>query len=121
MTWVWDQSAGTMSRNGKVEGRGYAGHEWGKNNPDAEAVKGIGPVPCGIWAIGTPHDSPNTGRYTMNLDPRTVPDDHGRSAFRIHGDSTAHPGEASHGCIILPRAVREEIWASGDRTLEVVH
>jgi hypothetical protein len=44
----------------------------------------------------------------------------GRSEFRIHGDSIAHPGMASHGCIILPRAVRDAIWRSGDRALEVV-
>jgi hypothetical protein len=44
----------------------------------------------------------------------------GRGEFRIHGDSIAHPGTASHGCIILPRAVRDAIWRSGDRALEVV-
>ncbi|HYE46677.1 MAG TPA: hypothetical protein VEA44_12995, partial [Caulobacter sp.] len=53
-----------------------------------------------------------------------VPDDvheaTGRSAFRIHGDSVRAPGTASKGCIILPRAVREAIWRSGDRDLEVV-
>jgi hypothetical protein len=38
----------------------------------------------------------------------------------MHGDSKAHPGSASHGCVILPRATREEVWQSGDRELEVV-
>lgn len=40
--------------------------------------------------------------------------------FRIHGDSIRAPGTASHGCIILPRAIRDRIWASGDRALQVV-
>lgn len=43
----------------------------------------------------------------------------GRSGFLIHGDSIAHTGQASHGCIILPRSVREQIAASGDDELEV--
>lgn len=30
--WIWDQSAGTMTRAGTTF-RGYAGHEAGKNNP----------------------------------------------------------------------------------------
>lgn len=119
MAWTWDQSAGTISREG-FTAQGYAGHEWGKNNPAAEAAPGIGPVPVGNWAIGTPHDSPTTGKFTMNLTPEAGTDTLGRSAFRIHGDSIDHPGEASHGCIILPRPVREQIWNSGDRDLVVV-
>ena len=45
---------------------------------------------------------------------------HGRSGLLMHGDSKEHPGSASHGCVILPRSVREEVWQSGDRDLEVV-
>jgi hypothetical protein len=37
----------------------------------------------------------------------------------MHGDSKEHPGCASQGCIILPRPVREQVWHSGDRELEV--
>ncbi|MFA6125072.1 MAG: hypothetical protein WCS75_11525 [Sphingomonas sp.] len=40
--------------------------------------------------------------------------------FRIHGDNAKLDRSASHGCIILPRAVRERMWASGDRIVEVV-
>jgi hypothetical protein len=109
-----------MSRDGKVVGSGYAGHDWGKNNPAAEAAPGIGPVPRGHWAIGAPRNSPNTGPYTLTLDPKPGTDTHGRSAFRIHGDSVKAPGTASHGCIILPRSVRELIWNSGDHDLEVI-
>lgn len=118
--WIWDQSAGTMSRNGKVVATGYAGHDYGKNNPKAQNVQGIGPVPRGMWSIGAPRTSPNTGPYTMSLTPMRGTDPLGRSAFRIHGDSISAPGTASHGCIILPRSVRQAIWNSGDHILEVV-
>jgi len=44
----------------------------------------------------------------------------GRDGFLIHGDSVRHPGDASEGCIILPRRFRERIWTSEDTDLEVV-
>lgn len=120
MSWAWDQSAGTLSHNGQVVARGYAGHGDGKNNPLKEAAPGIGPVPHGRWFIGPPHDSPNTGPYTMDLTPAPGTDAHGRSLFRIHGESIADPGNASHGCIIVSRQAREMLWKSGAREIEVV-
>jgi len=44
----------------------------------------------------------------------------GRSDFSIHGDSVAHPGHASWGCIVMPPDPRSVIIKSPDRTLEVV-
>jgi hypothetical protein len=119
MTWQWDQSAGEISRAGKVVSRGYSGFGRGKNNPSMQAAVGVGPIPAGRWTIAERYDSANVGPYALKLEPV----DHaalGRSAFRIHGDSVANPGSASHGCIILPRAVRELIWKSGDRDLVVI-
>jgi hypothetical protein len=54
----------------------------------------------------------------LNPDPEN--DMHGRGGFLIPGDSKSDPGNASKGCIILPRKYREQIWESGDRTLVVV-
>ena len=45
---------------------------------------------------------------------------HGRTHFLIHGDSIAHPGDASEGCIALSHAARQAIAISGDTELEVV-
>lgn len=124
--WTWSQSTGALSRDGTVLARGYSGRDAGKNNPAMEAVRGVGPIPQGKWKIGAPYDSKSVGPYAMRLtaiDARPDDDVHqgtGRSAFRIHGDSIAHPGTASRGCIILPRAVRRQIWMSGDRELLVV-
>lgn len=118
--WKWDQSAGELSRDGSFVSRGYAGRGRGKNNPAMQAAIGIGPIPRGRWRITGVHDSPNTGPFTIILEPAAGTNTCGRSAFRIHGDSIAHPGEASHGCIVLPRAVRERIMRSSDRDLEVV-
>ena len=117
--WTWDQSAGLLTRAGK-SWRGYSGKGRGKNNPAMQAALGLGPIPQGRWQIVGRRDSPNTGPCTLVLVPDPGTDTYGRSEFRIHGDSIAHPGTASHGCIILPRAVRDAIWASGDRALQVI-
>lgn len=118
--WTWDQSSGVMTRAGKSFA-GYAGNGRGKNNPAMQAAKGIGPIPAGKWRmVEQPYNSPNTGPYTIKLQPELGTNAFGRSEFRIHGDSIKSPGTASHGCIILPRAVREAIWGSGDRELLVL-
>jgi hypothetical protein len=56
----------------------------------------------------------------MALTPEPGTDTLGRDGFLIHGDSVENPGTASHGCIILPRAVRDQISASGDKQIQVV-
>jgi hypothetical protein len=38
----------------------------------------------------------------------------------MHGDSIAHPGCASEGCIIMGQKIRQQIWTSGDHQLRVV-
>lgn len=120
MTWKWDQSAGKMYHDGAFVSDGYAGAGAAKNNPTMQNAQGLGPIPRGMWKMIDMRTSPNTGPLTIVLDPMPGTDTLSRSAFRIHGDSIAHPGEASHGCIILPRPVRQRIWDSGDHALEVV-
>lgn len=115
--WRYVQSTGALYGVAGLIGTGYSGHGEGRNNPAMEAVPRVGPIPAGLWAISNPHDSPHTGPFTLDLTP-VGHDAHGRSAFKIHGDNKAH--DASAGCIVLFRAVRETIWNSGDHQLEVV-
>jgi len=117
--WTWDQSAGLLTRGCK-SWRGYSGAGRGKNNPSMQAAAGIGPIPQGRWTISGRRDSASTGPCTLVLIPEAGTETFGRSEFRIHGDSIARPGTASHGCIVLPRAVRDAIWTSGDRALRVI-
>lgn len=93
----------------------------GRNDPAAQRERNIGPTPVGYWEIiGPPKDTPTHGPVVLGLHPDASTETFGRDEFLIHGDSVKKPGTASHGCIILPRAVRERIWASGDRRLRVV-
>lgn len=121
-TWTYEQVTGILiDPSGKTVGAGYSGFEEGKNDPDKQNVPCTGPVPRGTYQIEAPNDSPHVGPYAMCLTPSPENEMFGRSDFLIHGDSKEHPGAASHGCIILPRVVREKIWASDCHTIEVVH
>jgi hypothetical protein len=89
-------------------GRGYSGSGIFKNDPDRVATHHLGPLPPGAYRIGPPFTHPELGVLTFTLIPMAG-QMYGRSEFRIHGDSKEHPGEASHGCIVLEHEIREEI------------
>lgn len=132
---IYSQRSGEMRRfeagqlialGGSLIGIGYAGKGEGKNNPLMQNVRNVGPIPRGFWRIGSPYDSKNTGPYTIplyKLDDRPGDDVDGvsgRSAFRIHGDSSVRPGQASEGCIILPRSSRVAVTDSRSEILWIV-
>jgi hypothetical protein len=121
MSWTYEQSTGRLLHDGAVVATGYAGRDEGLNNPTLEHVRDTGPLPAGRYRIGPPFRHPRLGAYSLPLAPLAGVRMHGRGGFYIHGDNrTPEPHDASHGCIIVARAVRELIWASGDRFLEVV-
>lgn len=119
--WTYAQRSGELQQDGKTVATGYSGAGAGKNNPALENVPNVGPIPQGDWTIaGPPADTVDHGPYVLKLNPAVGTETFGRSGFLMHGDSKEHPGCASHGCVILPRAVREQVWTSGDRELEVL-
>jgi len=119
--WTYAQKTGELQREGKHIATGYSGGGAGKNNPEMEKVHNAGPIPKGEWTIvGPPVDTRDHGPYVLTLQPVTNTKTFGREGFRMHGDSKESPGCASHGCVILPRTVREQVWTSGDRDLEVL-
>jgi hypothetical protein len=115
--WVWAQAEGALYRDGKPVARGYSGRRPGRNRPDHEAIPTQGPIPAGRWSIGKPRTSARTGPHVIDLTPLGHAA-HGRNGFQIHGDNAR--GDASSGCIILPRAAREMISQSGLAVLEVI-
>ena len=120
MSWQYSQTTGQLTRDGKLVATGYAGKGAGKNNPKVEHLRDTGPLPRGRYRIGRPYEHSKLGPHVMNLQPIGHAA-HGRTAFRIHGESTSRPGAASDGCIILsPRNIRQQISASGDNELIVV-
>lgn len=120
MTWTYRQHDGALSRDGALAGHGYSGRDGGKNNPDEQSDPGIGPIPRGWWHMTGVKSGGPTGPFTIVLEAEPGTATFGRSLFRIHGDSIAAPGTASHGCIILAPQLRHQIWNSGDHLVEVV-
>lgn len=118
MTYVYQQSTGNLyGPDGKLMCRGYSGYSQHKNKPESENLKGLGPIPRGMWVIGESYDSGNIGPMSIRLTPHGH-DAHKRTYFRIHGDSKA--GNASKGCIIAPRPVRGKIISGECRLLMVI-
>lgn len=119
--WLYDQSSGKLlDPEGGECSSGYSGHGAGKNNPAMQSVRAVGPIPRGSWKMVRVWNSPNTGPYTIVLEPFDKNKSFGRSEFRIHGDSKKNPGNASRGCIILTRAIREKMFKSGDMIVKVI-
>jgi hypothetical protein len=124
MPWEYSQSTGELYQiqNGQRVrvGTGYSGINAGLNNPAMENTPNTGPIPRGTWRIGNPRRSPNTGPHVLDLSP-IGHNAHNRTNFQIHGDNrTPQPNDASNGCVILPRNIRERISNSGDTILTVI-
>lgn len=119
--WKFEQASGKLfAADGSLAGKGYAGRDAGKNNPAMQNVEGMGPLPVGFYTINAPYDHPTVGKYAMPLFPDPANAMFRRTSFFMHGDSIAAPGTASHGCIVMPRFVREHVWGSGDHKIRVV-
>lgn len=115
----WEQATGLLRLGGLVLGRGYSGSPFGRNNPAFERVANVGPIPRGLWSLEKPRDTKEHGPFVIPLVPEEGTDTFGREGFLIHGDSIKAAGTASHGCIILSRALRERI-SKGPNKVKVI-
>lgn len=120
MTWTYHQRTGELWRNGRKVATGYSGHGDGLNNPDMQHVRAVGPLPRGKWHIDGVYNSAKVGPFALVLEPMEGTETFGRSAFRVHGDNSKGDKSASNGCLIFPRAIRDQMWQFKDHTIEVV-
>lgn len=100
----------------------YSGDQSHFNDPLVQNLQGQGPIPEGVYTIGTPRDTPDHGPYFIPLTAVRGEETYGRSAFGMHGDEIANIGKhlASHGCIIAPPDVRHKVGASVGHLLVVL-
>jgi hypothetical protein len=120
VSWRYRQSTGELTSDaGEIVGVGYSGAGAGKDNPAAQADVDVGPIPQGSYRIGAPQNTEAHGPFAMPLLPAPTNEMFGRAGFMLHGDSISHPGDASEGCIIMDRVVRDLVWNSGDHELQV--
>jgi len=118
--WTYEQFTGNLFHDGELVGRGYAGMGEGKNSPAHQSQKDVGPIPQGMWLIDQFFNSAQFGPIVCHLWPKAGTETFGRSGFLIHGDSSAHPGLASHGCIVMSNVARAAVRDSKDTLLKVV-
>ena len=123
MDWLYKQSTGELFLRGAPVTTPwvvcYSGAGSGKNNPDYQCVKDIGPIPRGWYTISSVSQTP--AAYTLVLTPDAGNDMCGRSGFLIHADNIQLPGWASEGCIVVNDATkRRTIAETGPTRLEVI-
>ena len=122
--WTFEQRTGKLyDPTGKLIAIGYAGgncgkNPEGKNNPDMQGVPKVGPLPVGLYTRGAVILQSHLGPFAIPLVPAPSNNMLGRGGFYMHGDTTPS-GNASEGCAIMPRAVREEFYQATE-PLEVV-
>lgn len=127
MTWTYNQSSGKLyDPDGNLAGTGYAGGNGGNdpigvNNHAMQNVRNVGPIPVGTYTLGTVVMQSQLGPFAIPLMPDASNEMYGRSGFFCHGDKANPPRSASHGCIIMARAVRDKLYASTDRRICVVN
>jgi hypothetical protein len=117
--WVYFQSSGNLIHNSLFIAKGYSGKGIFKDNPYAQIRPFQGPIPRGIYKVGTAFNSDKHGPFCLPLEPSGYNEMFGRNEFLVHGDSADHPGDASEGCVIMPRNVREAIANDEDKYLVV--
>lgn len=115
------QETGNMyGPDNKFIGQGFAGHGVGMNNPKTQAMRGIGPLPVGMYSIGDEEDNSHLGPCAMRLTPDIKNEMFSRSGFFIHGVNPNHPLLSSDGCICLTASFRRIVADSDDDDLNVV-
>lgn len=119
--WIYEQSTGKLySPDGLHAATGYAGGNGGKNpegvnNHAKQGERNIGPLPCGVYTFGQVVLESHLGPFAIPLIPERSNKMLGRSAFYVHGDKSSPSRSASEGCIIMPRAVRAEMYRLGEQ------
>jgi len=123
--WLYIQTTGELYRpDGSLCGIGYSGKDGaiegnGKNNPNLQHVRNVGPIPQGFYMFSNPIDHPKLGACAIYLDNTPfIQNIFGRGAFYMHGDNRDHT--ASLGCIIMPIKVRKEVATQVGKYLRVI-
>jgi len=124
---TYSQTIGIFTMPDGTTYHGHAGKGAGLNNPEMQNVHGVGPLPQGLynletWKDGSAYSAEDArlGPFVCRLDPDPANEMYGRNGFFLHGGDGSNPPTDSEGCIVLFRAAREAIAATGETQLTVV-
>lgn len=93
-------------------------HIHGFNNPGAQNVRCIGPLPQGVYRCGAWGTYPKVGQIACPL-TQTSGETFGRSGFFIHGPGALDPLNSSEGCIVVPHDDRIKVMGAKPSTIAV--
>src|ERR1700683_3337668 len=121
MPYSYQQSTGLLRWQDVFVERGYSGFPPHVNDPEAQNLPDLGPIPVGWWEMGEAILHPQLGPLAIPLTPQPETETFGRSGFYIHCDEIGEVGKqlASHGCIILSHATRVTLNLGLYKLLEV--
>ena len=110
--YVYEQTTGNLylvaGADRTLLGTGYSGTGDGRNNPDMQGARNVGPIPQGLWRIGDAHDSAKTGKLVMDL----TPVGHGAGPLRL-----PNPRRQRQDARRLPRLHRHRPGSPGEDRL----
>lgn len=115
-------TGGIYYPSGELLEVGYSGRGIGLNNPAMQDAKDVGPLPSGLYTLGSLRDDKKLGQDIMDLIPFLANTMYGRDLLRWHGDEVEHPGLhlASDGCLVSSRISRLRAANSTDHILRVI-
>jgi RHS repeat-associated protein len=132
--WTYNQSTGwiTAQLSPDVYGppvgfQGYSGNGVGFNNPGAQYVPDVGPIPEGYWVVGplttftgaSLNTHPGFPLIPLPWTKTSIPLlKRDRNSFYVHSDF-GNPTDSSHGCIVFPPSQWEHIVKPGDVILVI--
>ena len=108
-TLTFSQSSGLITDEaGEHVALGWSGRGEGKDNPAQQDIRCQGPLPQGLYRVGTWGQHPRLGPLVAHLE-QIEGETFGRDAFYIHGPSSVNYGQESMGCIVVPRVGRQRV------------
>ncbi len=118
---TYSQTTGVLSiADGKPLCTAYAGRGGGKNSHVWQAVKDIGPLPCGWYTLQALVHVDRLG-WAIFLQPDDTNAMMGRDGFFFHLPNPKWPHDSSDGCIVVPLLeILQAIAASPDKRLQVI-
>lgn len=121
MNWLYVQRTGHLYRpDGSLLTTAYAGHGAGVNQPALQDQIGIGPLPTGLYTIGTNRPGTHMGPIAIALLPDAANQMHGRAEFYCHLDTRTRDHSASAGCIVMGVGPLAQIAQARGQKIEVV-
>ena len=123
MNQTFNITSGDYGIDGQCVGSAYSGAPGHVNVAADVGLKGLGPLPTGLYTISEPYTDPEKGPLCFRLTPCGGQEMYNRGGLLIHADNASKPmRSSSEGCVVAGPVLRHAIAvavAAGSNILEV--